>query len=305
MRDIPFVDAHIHLWDLAHIHYAWLSPPFSDEGPNGSTEAIAHTYLIDDYLADASGWNVVGAVHVDAGADPAMALAETEWLEGIAAERGLPNGIVGFAALDDPQVERSLEAHAVHPHVRGIRHIVNWHSDPRRTYTPRDVTGDPAWARGFGLLGKYSLSFDLQAYPGQFAGLAALIARHPETQVVIDHLGSPVLSDGFEQWKKAIAELAALPNVAVKLSGPGFIRRPWDGEFARPYLLTAIDLFGPERCLVASDFPTDKLFGTFDETLGAYAEIIKDFGDTERRAMWGGNANRIFRLGLDLGREAA
>ncbi len=45
----PFIDAHVHLWDLKRIRYAWLTPPFSPDGPNGSVEAIAHTYLLDDY----------------------------------------------------------------------------------------------------------------------------------------------------------------------------------------------------------------------------------------------------------------
>ena len=61
---IPFVDAHIHLWDLNHIRYDWLSPPFSDEGPNGSVEAIAQDYGVAQYRADLARWNVVGAVHV-------------------------------------------------------------------------------------------------------------------------------------------------------------------------------------------------------------------------------------------------
>ena len=299
MRDIPFVDAHLHLWDLLHIRYPWLSPPFSDDGPNGSVEPIARDYGIDDYLADARGWNLVGAVHVDAGADPRDALRETEWLEALHDTRGLPSGIVAFAALDDPGVEALLDAHAAHPHVRGIRHIVNWHEDPRRTYTPRDVTGDAAWARGFALLAKYGLSFDLQAYAGQFAGLAGLIARHPDTQVVINHMGMPIEGER-EVWRSGMAALAALPNVAVKISGAGFIRRPWSAETVRPYILETIASFGPDRCLFASDFPTDKLFGTFDGTLSAYAEIIADFSADEQRAMWGGNANRVYRLGLEL-----
>jgi predicted TIM-barrel fold metal-dependent hydrolase len=299
MRDIPFVDAHLHLWDLDHIHYAWLSPPFGDDGPNGSTEAIASTYLLDHYLEDAKGWNIAGAVHVDAGADADMALRETEWLSAMAEGRGLPSGIVAFAALDDPDVEALLEAHAAHPRVRGIRHIVNWHADPKRTYTARDMTGDPAWQRGFALLGKYGLSFDLQAYAGQFDTLAKLFARHPETQVVIDHLGSPVPEERA-LWKAEIAKLAALPNVAVKISGVGFIHRPWRIDQVRPYVFDAIDMFGAERCLAASDFPTDKLFGSFDATLSAYAEIIADLSADERRAIWGQNANRIYRLGLEI-----
>jgi len=299
MREIPFVDAHLHLWDLEHIHYAWLSPPFSDEGPNGSTEAIASNYGIDEYRADAAGWNVAGAVHVDAGADAAMALRETEWLSAMADARGLPNGIVAFAALDDPDVEALLAAHAAHARVRGIRHIVNWHSNAKRTYTARDVTGDEAWQRGFGLLAKYGLSFDLQAYAGQFAMLAALFARHPETQVVIDHLGSPIPEERA-LWKAEIARLAALPNVAVKISGVGFIHNPWSIEHVRPYVRDAIDLFGTERCLAASNVPTDKLFGALDDTLSAYADIIADLSEGERRAIWGRNTNRIYRLGLEV-----
>src|SRR3546814_8673039 len=97
--------------------------------------------------------------------------------------RRLPSGIVAFAALDDPGVEALLARHAGHAGVRGIRHIVNWHSDPARSYAPADATTSDAWARGFALLRKYGLSFDLQAYAGQFAHLAALIARHPDTPV--------------------------------------------------------------------------------------------------------------------------
>jgi predicted TIM-barrel fold metal-dependent hydrolase len=64
--------------------------------------------------------------------------------------------------------------------------------------------------------------------------------------------------------------------------------------------MTAIDLFGPDRCMFASDFPTDALFGGLDETLDAYAHIIAGFSAGERAAMWGGVANRHYRLGLDL-----
>ena len=302
MRDVPFVDAHIHLWNLQRIHYSWLSPPFSDDGPNGSVEPIARNYLVEDYRADAANWNVVGAVHVDAGADASLALQETEWLEGVAEESGLPTGIVAFAALHDPDVEQLLEAHAAHPRVRGIRHIVNWHHEQNRSYTPRDFTSDPAWERGFALLGKHCLSFDLQAYPGQFPRLALIAARNPGTQIVINHMGMPVESDrdGAALWMTGMRALADRPNVAVKISGAGFIHRPWTAESVRSYVLGTIDLFGPDRCMFASDFPTDKLFGSFDHTLSAYADLIAQFSDSERRAMWGGNANRIYRLGLDL-----
>ena len=298
MRDIPFVDAHVHLWDLGRISYPWLTPPFSDDGPNGSVEAIASTYLLDDYLADAAGWNVAGLVHVDAGAAASAALDETRWLQAIADERTMPNGIVAFAALDDPDVERLLAAHAEHRNVRGIRHIVNWHADPKRTYTARDVTADPAWQRGFDLLGRYGLSFDLQCYPGQFANVVQAIARNPDVPVILNHCGMPV--DGLERWRAEIAPLIALPNVSVKMSGFGFIERAWKPEGMTPFARELIDRFGPDRVLFASDFPTDKLFCGFAQILETFADVAAGFSDDERRAMFGRNADRIYRLGLGV-----
>jgi predicted TIM-barrel fold metal-dependent hydrolase len=300
LNDIPFVDAHVHLWDLQRIHYPWLTPPFADDGPNGSVAPIATTYLLDDYRRDSAKWDVRGIVHVDAGAQADAALAETEWLQELADQSGWPNAIIAFAALDDPDVEPLLAAHAAYPNVRGIRHIVNWHTDPTRTYTPRDVTADPAWQRGYGLLGRYGFSFDLQAYPGQLGALARLIADHPETQVCINHAGMLVPADGEAVWRQGMAALAALPHVAVKISGLGFAWRSWSLDQARSYVLATIDMFGPQRVMFASDFPTDKLFGSFDRHLDAYAAITADFTWEERCAMFASNANRIYRLGLAL-----
>jgi predicted TIM-barrel fold metal-dependent hydrolase len=298
----PFVDPHVHLWDLSHIRYAWLSPPFSDDGPNGSVEPIAKDYGLDDYLADASGWDVRGIVHIDAGAHPDDALKETGWLQAMADPRGLPSGIVAFAALESPDLESLLAQHVAHRSVRGIRHIINWHADPRRSYSESDITTSDAWMRGFGLLAKYHMSFDLQAYPGQFAHFAALIAKHPDTQVIIDHAGMaiPDDADGWRTWRCGMAALAALPNVAVKISGMGFTWRPWDIDQARPYVLETIDLFGTDRAMFASNFPTDKLFGSFDKHLGGYDAITAGFSSGERHALFAGNANRIYRLGLTL-----
>ncbi|MES3153953.1 amidohydrolase family protein [Sphingomonas faeni] len=299
MHNIPFVDAHVHFWDLARHRYPWLTQPFSADGPGGSVERIAKTYLPANYRGDAARWHVAGTVHVEAGADPIDAVAETEWLQRLADG---PDGIVAFAALDDPDIGSILAAHTGHRHVRGIRHILNWHESPKLTYTPRDVTVDPAWQRGFALLSRFDLSFDLQAYPNQFAALASTIARHPDVSVIVNHLGMPVPDDpdGRAIWSAGLRRLAEMPNVAIKISGFGFVQRPWTASVARPWILEAIDIFGTDRACVASDFPTDGLFGTFDDTLGAYATIIAPFSESERRALWGGNANRIYRLGLEL-----
>ncbi len=292
------VDAHVHLWQLSRLRYPWLTPPFADDGPNGSVAAIARDYALPDYLAEASGWDVRGIVHVDAGAHPDDALAETDWLQGLHDAHGLPSGIVAFADLSAPDVDARLAAHAARPAVRGIRHIVNWHPDPRRTYTARDMTVDTDWHRGFARLATHGLSFDLQCYPAQMPALARLIERHPDIPVFVNHAGMGV--DGEAEWRAGLALLARLPHVAVKLSGFGFVFRPLDAVRVRDRFRAALDLFGPARAMVASDFPTDRLFGGFDAILDTYVEAAADLTDADRRALFAGNANRLYRLGLAL-----
>lgn len=302
MHDIPFVDAHVHFWDLGHLQYDWLTPPFDDHGPNGDVSAIAQTYLPDDYLEEACFWKVAGVVHVDAGARADQSLAETRWLEAQCRVVGLPSAIVAFADLAGADVDEVLTRQREHPGVRGIRQIVNWHPDPRRSYTAADMTTAAAWRHGFGRLAAHGLSFDLQCYPEQVPGLVPLLTRHDEVPVMVNHMGMPVLADpdGFARWRGAMLALSILPQVSVKVSGMGFVRRDWTEDLVRPLILEVIDLFGVERVMFASDLPTDRLFGSLDRHLAAYHAIVADFDLAERRALFGGNADRLYRLDLGL-----
>lgn len=288
----PFVDAHIHLWDRSHLRYPWLDDP--------AHASIAPTYTIEDYRREAVEWNVVGAVHVDAGAHPDDGEAETEWLEGVAAAGGLPSAIVARVALDEADVERKLEWQAARPRVAGIRHLINWHPDPGRRACPVDLTRNEAWRRGFGMLGRLGLSFDFHGFPPQLAGLAEVAARYPEVPLILNHLALPIPDDGLDVWRAALATLAAMPQVSIKLSGAGFIHAPFAPERFGALVHEVIDRFGTQRVMVATNFPTDRLFASMDTTLGAYEALLQGFSDDERRDLWGRNANRIYRLGLDL-----
>lgn len=290
-----FVDAHIHLWQLNRLSYAWLTPPFSDDGPNGSVEPIAKDYVLSDYFADAEGFKIDKVVHIDAGAAASDALNETRWLQSLADETGFPNAIVAFAALNDPDVEPLLAQHVESRNVRGIRHIINWHENPKRTYTPRNLLDDPAFARGYTLLSRYKLSFDLQIYPGQLIQAYELAKQHPDTPVILNHMGMPVDAD-LTQWREGMSKLAELPHAAVKISGLGFVDRGWTAQSMRGPVLETIDRFGPERCAFASDFPTDKLFNSYSYALRAYDDITAGFSASDRAALFATTAERIYRI---------
>lgn len=298
---VEIVDAHMHLWDLQKIPYPWLTPPLP-VGITGDVSPIAISYQLDDYLRDAGGAGdlarIVKLVHIEAGADPAAALAETRWLQSLADSRGYPQAIIAHAQLSSPDVEALLDAHASHPNVRGIRQILNWHADPRKTYTPRDLLTDPAWETGFARLRQHGLSFDLQIYPSQMPAAARLAARYPDITMILNHTGMPVDRDaaGLEAWRQGMRALAQHPNVVVKISGLAMLDWYWSLESLRPFVLSTIDIFGPERCLFGSNFPVDKLFGSFGRYFGAYLSLLEGFSAAERAAMLTRNAERIYRI---------
>jgi len=295
----PVIDAHHHLWDLQNNKYPWLQERPLKLRLEGNIEPIAKDYLLKDYQDDIRNQNVVKSVHVQTGWDPADPVGETRWLQGVADQHGYPHGIVARATLDAPDLEQVLEGHLRYKNVRGIRHMINWHPDPAKTYVDRpDLVKTSAWRRGFALLHRFDLSFDLQLYPAQMADAAALAHANPETLIILNHAGMPVDRDeeGIRLWKRGIRQLASAPNVVVKISGLGTVDWKWTVESIRPFVLETIEAFGVSRCMFASNFPIDKLFSDFDTLYDSFREITASFSADERRKLFHDNAARYYRL---------
>jgi predicted TIM-barrel fold metal-dependent hydrolase len=295
----PMIDPHHHLWDLGRNRYPWLQEDLLTPRLEGDTRPIAHDYLLRDYLADAGNWNLVKSVHVESGWDPSNPVGETEWLQGIADKHGFPHGIVARASLDSPNVEQILEGHVRYSNVRGIRHAINWHIDPVKTYVNLpDLIRTEEWRRGLALLRRFGLSFDLQLYPNQMADAAALAHAYPDVLIILNHAGMPVDRDeeGIRLWRRGIQELAAAANVVVKISGLGTVDHHWTVQSIRPFVLQTIEAFGVSRCMFASNFPVDKLFSDFDTLYTAFDTITASFGAEERRMLFHDNAARYYRL---------
>ena len=121
--------------------------------------------------------------------------------------------------------------------------------------------------------------------------MAALAEAFPQTPIILCHLGTPVAIGGpfaglgktmaqraaiYDSWADALAKLAEHPNVSVKLSGltmpvlgwgyhtlpspPGVTRIVDD---LAPLVKHAIESFGVERCMFASNFPVDRVSTSF------------------------------------------
>jgi len=296
---MQIIDAHHHLWDLERHDYAWLKP--ATRHPAGDLTPICKSYRVEDFLADAAGVDLAKSVHLQAAmADP---IQESAWLQALAddpAGRGFPHAIMAYADLADPGVDAVLERQRTYPNVRGIRFMVNFvDDDPLYCMTERgDWLRDAQWQRGYALLEKHGLSFDLQVYHHQMADAAALAGRYPSIQVLLNHAGLPVRRDPdyLEAWRKGMRTLAERPNIAAKISGLNMFHHDWTVGIFRPFVLETIEMFGVERCMFASNFPMDKLHAEYGQIWQAFDQITDDFSAAERRALFHDNAARFYRL---------
>jgi predicted TIM-barrel fold metal-dependent hydrolase len=302
MTDLPIVDAHQHFWDLERNYLPWLSDPAPIPFRYGDYGALRRNYLPEDYFRDAGAHRVVKTVFVETEWDPADPVGESRWLAEVIAASGFPHGIVAGGRLDDPGIEAVLAGHAAFSRVRGIRH------KPRAAPAPDQVEprapgsmGDPAWRRGYALLEKYGLSFDLQT-PWWHLGEAAALARDfPRTQIILNHTGLPAdrSVEGLAGWREAMARLAACPNVAVKISGLGQPGKAWTVGANAPIVRDTIAIFGVERCMFASNFPVDGLCASFDTIYAGFKTIVADLDPADQRRLLHDNSVRFYRLGED------
>ncbi len=299
MQPIPFVDAHQHFQDIGQNHYPWLSDPNTSEKLEGDLAPIRRNYLTDDYRNDTSTVALLKSVHVQNGWDPSDPVGETQWLEALADRDGLPTAIVAYADLAAPDVETVLRAHAACPRVRGIRQILNWHPDPKFSVAARpDLLSDADWRRGFALLRKYHLSFDLQIYWPQMSEAYRLAVDYPDTLILLNHFGMPIdrSKAGIADWAAAIKTLAQAPNVLVKLSGLGLGHPSWTLADTAPLLLRTIETFGVERTMFGTNLPVDNLFAPASRILATFVDVTAQCSEHERNCLFRTNAERAYRI---------
>ncbi len=303
-QPLKIVDAHAHFWNLEKNHYPWLSGPHLIPFRYGDYSALRRSYLPDDYRREARDVRLAGLVHIEAEYDPADPVGETRWLEEISRECGLPSACVCQARLDRDDVEEVLSTQSAFPLVRGVRHKPAAADDPRDARRGKPGSMDcPHWRRGYELLFRFAMSFDLQTPFWHLDAAAELAADFPETQIIINHAGLPAdrSAEGLRAWRKALDRVADHDNVALKISGLGLRGRPWTVTDNRPVVRDAIAIFGVDRSAFASNFPVDSLVADYETIFSGFREITKDFMAEETSRLFCDNAIRLYRLNSEPG----
>ena len=167
-------------------------------------------------------------MHVTAMWGTERALDETRWLQSVADKHGFPHGIVCQADLTDPDLDVQLKEQKQFANLRGVRQMLHWDSHPlRQANAAPDLCNTPEFRRGFALLEKYDLHFELQVFAGQAKYAVELIKAFPKVPHdpgACRHADRPRTPLMIEQWRAALTAMAAFPNVHVKLSGPRHVQ---------------------------------------------------------------------------------
>jgi L-fuconolactonase len=284
MVDFPIVDAHVHLWDVPQFPRPWL----------GSVPTLNRPFRLAEYQKQTSALPISGLVYVETDVSPSYALLEAKWAASLAEMDSRLQGVIAAAPLDEGlQVRPYFEALAtLGPLVKGVRRNLQDEHDPEFCLQ-RDFVA------GVRLLEEYGLSFDICIRHDQLPAVTTLTRESPAVIFVLDHVGKPPIQEKrLDPWRDHLAALAALPNVACKLSGlvTEANWNEWRPEDLAPYVAHALAVFGPNRVLFASDWPVVSLASTFGQWVEALYTLTSQLSSDEQRQVWGENARRWYRL---------
>ncbi len=285
-RPVRVVDAHVHIWDPARTDwYPYLARPPAQE--TGDASRMYRRFAVDTYEAEAAGWNVEKFVNV-AAATGGHSIDETIELDGNAHSRGGPDAIVGGLPPTDTVAEATelLDRQMTASRFRGVR--------------PMGRYEGPLPAAGvLRALQERNLLFELMTHPDQLQEAAAQLAGLGDLTVVVEHTGWPRSNSDAERalWKVGMDALAELgDNVVCKLSGLAMPFGSMSVDAFAPWLEYAIEAFGDDRCMFASNFPVDSMYGTFDELYTVFTTVTAGLDDESRQKLFAGNAERIYRF---------
>jgi L-fuconolactonase len=272
------IDAHQHFWRYDPLEFEWLDEPKA---------ALRRNFLPEDLEGHLALAGVAGTVAVQA----RQSVTETEWLLELGAKHAFIKGVVGWLPLATPQVGDLLERLTRNPLLKGARHVVQGESAGFLEGEPFNYGVRALTARG--------LTYDLLVLSHQLEETIRFVDRHPGQVFILDHLAKPVIQGSPPApWKKLLRELGRRDRVSCKFSGliteaPRFA---WTPGLLRPYFEEALAAFGPRRLMFGSDWPVCLAGSDYARWVEFVTDCTAGLSPSEREAVMGGTARRIYRL---------
>lgn len=302
--DVPVCDPHHHLMDRDWIRY----------GCADLLEDLnaGHRVTATVYVECSSAYRRGGPAHL-------RPVGEVEHVVAQPTPPGVMAGIVARADLAlGPAVREVLDAHreAAGDRLRGIRFSTAWRAGHDNGGRRPGLLRDERVRAGLAVLGDLGLPLDCWMYPDQLDELAATARAFGDQVFVLNHLGSPLAGvaspadrpRALAGWRAAMRRLAQRPNVVVKIGGlvSPLLGAPFAAdqppaseliaEFWRPDVGWCIDMFGPDRCMVESNFPIDGMVADYVTVWNALKMLTASCAASDRAAVLRGTAMSVYQL---------
>ena len=277
------IDAHHHFWNPTRATYPWMV--------GDALDPVRRPYTPDDLAPELAAQRISGTVLVQT----ISSLGETrEFLE-VAGRTDFVWGVVGWVDLTSARVAADLDALIAGTggkRLAGIRHQVHDESDPE-WLCRADVR------RGLVAVQERGLAYDLLVRARELPAAIETVRALPDLQFVLDHIAKPRIADGKDpEWQERMPGLAALPNVAVKLSGMVTEANwaSWTPADLRPFVASVVDWFGAARLLFGSDWPVCLLATSYGGVVGGLEEALGPISSGDMARIFGSNAVSVYRL---------
>jgi L-fuconolactonase len=270
------IDAQVHAYERDHPGRPWAAVL---QGPSEMTG--------DEMVAAMDAVGVDGAILVS---PYTMYRFDPSYVVAVQAAHPGRFGLVKPVDTTSPQAAEVVASWAAAPGAVGVRIMM---------VGPVGADADqPGVNAVLAAAGRAGLPVNLLCW-GRLPVVAELARRHPDTQLVIDHLG---LHQPFdppappEPWAKLpdVLSLAAFPNAVVKVTGACTLsHEPFPYPDLWEPLGRLFDAFGIERCLWGTDWTRAVNLLTYEQ--GVQSFVLTDrLTTTERTQLMGENSARVY-----------
>ena len=275
------IDAHIHFWRYRAADYPWISEAMPE---------LKQDRLPPHTAPQAEALGITRAIAVQARCDE----AENGFLLDLAAKHEWVGGVVGWLDFTADNAAEKVRQFQNRPLMKGFRHLVQDEARPSEYWARPDFQAGVRAAQQAGFV------YDLLCRQADLPAVVDFAKQCDAHWLVLDHLGKPDFRqpEAFDFWKQNLAELAALPHTAVKISG--LVTEFGTGctaDHLRRHVETAVELFGSRRIMWGSDWPVCTLSGHRYEDLFRHSQAFcAAWSADEQNAFKTENARRIYRL---------
>ena len=278
---MQIIDTHLHLIDPKRHSYPWLA-----DHPELNRE-----FALADYCLAARPLGVTACLHMEVDVAETDMATEARW----AAELGAPiTAVIAACRPESSGFAGYLDDIGTIAKLRGLRRILHT--------SPDELSQQPLFVQNIRRLTSRHLPFDICVLARQLPLAFALAKLCPDVQFILDHCGGADFNrETYSQWRNDILDIAALPNVACKISGIiASGSQPRHVDHLRPVVEHCIAAFGWRRVVWGSDYPVTARCTTLTAWVKATQSILAGCSLNEHEALFYANATRFYRLSIPL-----